>query len=447
MGKGVVFLLVLVLITAPFIIVIKPAGASEVSWTSKEPMQQARGRLGVAAVNGKIYAIGGVTDPQSWGQTVGTNEEYDPTTDTWTFKEPMPTPRGAFGITVYQNKIYVIGGFASIDNAQYVLSGANEVYDPATDTWKTKASSPTPRYSISANVVDGKIYVIGGNSSENLVYDPATDSWTTKAPMPVTPYLIGWSCTSAVVDNKIHVIGIHLVSGLPNAFHRVYDPKTDRWSSGAPVPSEGHAYASAAATTGLNAPKRIYVFGVSHLYWELGLPGFATLAYDAESDSWTAGSSMPTPRINVGVAVVNDIIYAIGGQIVGYAQTTGASAVNEQYTPIGYYGPIDTTVPRIAVLSPENKTYYTTDVPLSFTEDEAVSWVRYSLDAQDTVTIAGNTTLTGLSYGSHNLTVYAQDIAGNIGASVTIYFTIAKESETRPEPETFPITWLAAAAV
>jgi len=85
---------------------------------------------------------------------------------------------------------------------------------------------------------------------------------------------------------------------------------------------------------------------------------------------------------------------------------------------------IDTVPPKVAVLSPENKTYDTTDIPLNFTVNEPVSEITYVLDGQANVTITGNMTLTELSEGSHTITVYANDTAGNIGTSETVYFSI-----------------------
>ena len=85
---------------------------------------------------------------------------------------------------------------------------------------------------------------------------------------------------------------------------------------------------------------------------------------------------------------------------------------------------IDTTLPSISILSPENKTYGTTDIPLNFTVNEPVSWMGYSLDGQANATLSGNTTLTGLSDGTHSLVVYAKDTVGNTGTSETIYFGI-----------------------
>jgi parallel beta-helix repeat protein len=91
---------------------------------------------------------------------------------------------------------------------------------------------------------------------------------------------------------------------------------------------------------------------------------------------------------------------------------------------------LDNTPPTISVVSPENKTYTVKDVPLTFTVSEPASWIRYSLDGQANVTIAGNTTLTGLSDGPHSLVVYAKDVAGNTGASERTFF-----SKVTPPPD------------
>ena len=85
---------------------------------------------------------------------------------------------------------------------------------------------------------------------------------------------------------------------------------------------------------------------------------------------------------------------------------------------------IDTTPPSISGLSVKNKAYSISDVPLNFTVDESVTQISYVMDGQENVTIGGNTTLSGLTDGTHNVTVYAKDAAGNIGASKTVYFSV-----------------------
>jgi hypothetical protein len=82
------------------------------------------------------------------------------------------------------------------------------------------------------------------------------------------------------------------------------------------------------------------------------------------------------------------------------------------------------TLPEISILSLKNTTYDSSDVPLSFTVNKAVTQISYVLDGQVNRTITGNATLTDLSNGYHNVTVYATDEAGNVGVSETVYFNV-----------------------
>jgi len=99
-------------------------------------------------------------------------------------------------------------------------------------------------------------------------------------------------------------------------------------------------------------------------------------------------------------------------------------------------------VQSISILSPQNTTYNATDVLLNFTAPKSAKWTRYSLDGQANVTITGNTNLTALANGSHNLTLYVDDSLGNTRPSETINFTVAVYA-----PETFPTVPVAAASV
>jgi hypothetical protein len=99
---------------------------------------------------------------------------------------------------------------------------------------------------------------------------------------------------------------------------------------------------------------------------------------------------------------------------------------------------IDTLPPEITIVSIENGQTFSNTVSLSSVVSETVTWIGYSLDGQDAVTVSGNATLTDLLNGEHNVTVFAQDNAGNVGASETIHFTIVKPEET-PFPTTLVI--------
>jgi hypothetical protein len=129
------------------------------------------------------------------------------------------------------------------------------------------------------------------------------------------------------------------------------------------------------------------------------------------------------------------------------------NATSDSYgTPVIHYGmykvigsslvnfTVDTTAPKVSILTLENKTYNTPDVMLNYTVNEAVSQVAYSLDGQNNMTISGNTTLADLSTGEHYVTVYATDLAGHVGVSETIYFNVEAQ-------EPFPTTLVATASV
>ncbi|MDI9578807.1 MAG: kelch repeat-containing protein [Thermoproteota archaeon] len=343
-----IFILITILTaTAPALAQTDAVGDS---WNSKTPLQVARGGLGVAVVDGKIYAIGGSTrtgPPSSPASIVGTNEEYDPVTDTWNFKTPMPTPRYSFAIATYQGKLYCIGGYTS----NLSRTGVNEVYDPATNMWETKISMPTPRSDLQATIVDGKIYLIGGvvenktsgsrysTSPLNEVYDPATNTWTTKEPLP---YMLP-NYASATIDSKIYLIGGSL-DGQHTALNQIYNTITDSWTIGSSAPTyfwSGYAV----STVGMFAPERIYVFNKPATNIASGpVPVYSNQIYDPLADNWTTGADIPTEREYFGAVNVNDTVYVIGGQTIYYPDLESWSsgpyvtphATVEQYTPLGY---------------------------------------------------------------------------------------------------------------
>ena len=96
--------------------------------------------MGVAVVDGKIHAIAGRMD--SYDFNTGLNAVYDPKTDGWTFRAPLPTPRSGPSCVYINGKIVVFGG-----EATGKVFGTNEAYDPKTDTWEALDADgdPAPR--------------------------------------------------------------------------------------------------------------------------------------------------------------------------------------------------------------------------------------------------------------------------------------------------------------
>lgn len=386
------------------------------SWASKKLMHYARSSLGVAVVDDKIYAIGGtnlravggseVRDTKYYrGGVVGYNEEYDPKTDEWTTKTAMPTSRSRFAIAAYQNKIYCMGGF----DANGTAVAINEVYDTLTDTWETKTPMSAPRTHVQATVVDGKIYLLCGflngdlNHAINInqAYDPKTDSWATMAAIPnqASAY------TPAVAfNNQIYLMGEDI---------KIYDPQANTWNSAVLEPLTTF-YGYAAATSGKFAPARIYVFS-----------GAEVKVFDPANGSWSLGAALPSERQQFGAVSLDDQLYVVGGEylkwnIGGGLQELSPLALNTQYTPMGYCSP-ESTPPKVSFDAPLNQTYNTSSVPLTFVADKNITLASYSLDGQQNVTVAGNTTIINVPDGSHNLTVYTTDAYGNVGSQTTTF--------------------------
>ena len=288
---------------------------TENQWNKKADMPTARTYLRAAVVNGKIYALGGTIK----NQPVTSNEQYDPTTNTWVSKKPMPAPLSNFAIGAVQNKIYCISGVI------------NEVYNPSTNTWEIKTPMPTPRSKIQASIVDGKIYIIGGLQqgtfdssilSTNEIYDPMTDSWSKGAsvPKPVADY------ASAVVDDKIYII---------TDVTQVYNTKTNSWTTVTPIPV--HAQREiAAATIGAQSTKAIYVMGGVDPDNPIGSTS-AVQVYFPKNNTWSADVAKPkNSRAEQGIAVVNDIIYLIGG---GHNVFVPEVNWTDQFIPLEYGTP------------------------------------------------------------------------------------------------------------
>jgi N-acetylneuraminic acid mutarotase len=398
-----------------FIFVIFPvanAADDKGTWSPLSPMHNARSGLGVVSVLGKIYAIGGSNDKT----VLNTVEEYNPATNSWTAKSSMPTARNGFAIAVYQSKIYVFGG--SIGNGSGFLAN-NEVYDPVSDIWEQKRSMSIPRADLSACVVGDKIYLIGGRNytsaspgyrqtNINEVYDPNSDTWAREANIPIG--VQGYA--SAVVDNKIYIMGgvkfgSSVNSDIVNS-NQVYDTNSGTWSTAANLPSI-NSYAGCAITSGNMSPEKIYFFG------GCTADGYEnkTFSYDPNTDSWSAEAVMPDSRAYFGVAVINDVLYAVGG-----FDGVKCLSLSEKFTPAGY----GLVPPKIQVLTPENKTYK--EVSVSYNSSRSTEWVGYSLDYNPNVTITGETKLGNLANGPHTIRVYANDSLGNMGVSNIVHFSI-----------------------
>ena len=154
---------------------------------------------------------------------------------------------------------------------------------------------------------------------------------------------------------------------------------------------------------------------------------------DAIYVSWT-GTAWKTQTINSDLRAIIECFLAVDSEgnphICYLAKPPEATLPSEILYLMYVTAETSDFPPGIKVLSISNQVYNTSTIPLEFTIDEPVSKIEYSLDGQGNITINGNTTLTDLANGEHNVTVYATGETGNIGTSETIHFTINVTNET-----------------
>ncbi len=318
-----VFCLIGLLISAPSV----QADTNRGHWRTAAPAPTKRTEVAVAALNGKIYVAGGFEEP-SLGNfpnfaITSSLQEYDPSTDQWTVRASMPVGLHHVGIGVSAGKLYIIGGYKSAGLTVWHPVATVYAYDPATDSWTERTPIPTPRGALSVTEHDGKLYAIGGYDREtNIaaveVYDPSTNTWTKRTPLPTPRDHLA----TATLSGKVYVIGGRLNGSYGHNLSLVeaYDPTTDRWSQAADLPT---------ARSGITASViggRIYVFGGE------GKDGTFSEneAYDPTHDVWHTMAPMPTARHGLGSAVLQGSIYVISG---GPTPGGSFSDLNEVFTP------------------------------------------------------------------------------------------------------------------
>jgi len=292
-----------------------PDGSSG-GWTALPPLAGGpRQETGVAALDGKIYVIGGFNLA---GVIVPTVEAYDPASRAWSTVAPFPRPVHHANTAAVGGKIYVVG--ALID-ATFRAIGDVYAYDPAANAWSAKASLPAgqERGAGGVAVIGTKIYVAGGLRSAVSVadfssYDTSSDMHAS-LPSLVQPtdHLVG-----GAVGGIVYAIGGRN-GGITGLIGRVaaFDPVAGSWSEKAPMITPRGGTAAAVVRD------RIVVAGGE------GNPAsssgvFAqTEVFVPASNQWLSLPDMRTPRHGTGGAAIGNTFYVPGGAAV---QSFGASA-------------------------------------------------------------------------------------------------------------------------
>jgi N-acetylneuraminic acid mutarotase len=294
-----------------------PAAVSSGSWGSAKPMPTARWGLGVGAVNGVLYAIGGANG----SGPLRTVEAYDPKTDTWTTKSPMSFARVGLTVAVVKDRIYVVGGTSMFAGTVPV-----EVYDPRTDTWTFKGPDQLDGHFghfFSSGAVLKDLLYVGIGEPYLHIYNPASDKWSVSSSSGRPQSGFG----AAAANGVIYIVGGFPASNPSGRYWDLlaYDADQNTWGCETYMPTP-RTYLAAAVLDGI-----LYaVGGATGSTWVD--PTGPNEAYNPDNDSWSIKAPMPTGRQALAAAPLGGKLYAIGGYDRRRLPPTPLSTV-EVYTP------------------------------------------------------------------------------------------------------------------
>jgi DNA-binding CsgD family transcriptional regulator len=159
------------------------AALSEDRWKELAPMSVARANMAVTVYDNKIYVIGGETEE---GVT-GLSEVYDIATNTWARLPDKPTPVTNAKAVAVGGKIYVPGGMI----LNRVSTDRVESFNPLSNSWQVEQSLPEPNSGFALVAHEGKIYLFGGQNNKKLTrtilsFDPDTKLWKKEAELPTS---------------------------------------------------------------------------------------------------------------------------------------------------------------------------------------------------------------------------------------------------------------------
>ncbi|MFF4244856.1 carboxypeptidase regulatory-like domain-containing protein [Streptomyces sp. NPDC001822] len=221
----------------------------------------------VASYEGRTYSVGGVGNRlggHAGPALIAHNYVHDPAVGSWTQIADMPALRKDATGAFLNGVLYVVGGLDYSAGPSPRTASTTYAYHPASDTWTRVADLPQAVSLAATAVLDGHLYVIGGQTSTggtaaSYRYDPAADSWTRIAdyPMPVTSSGCGGVVAAVVCAGGAYQ---PQTAATPSARTYAYHPRTGVWTRGADMPyavllgSYGSANGRLQVAGGLNVP-------------------------------------------------------------------------------------------------------------------------------------------------------------------------------------------------
>lgn len=213
------------------------------TWTATPPMSVARAHHTATLLpDGKVLVVGGENASYL---VEGSAEVYDPAANTWSAPRAQPvSPRSQHTATLLPSGLVLVAGGFDIVNGLLTPSAGAELYDPVRHTgtstdihgvtttvvtgqdFVATAAMASTHYGHSATrLADGRVVVVGGNTTQTEIYDPTAATWTTQGSTAATHTAHG---AALLADGRILVVG-GTQSAQPGA--ELFDPATGQWTA------------------------------------------------------------------------------------------------------------------------------------------------------------------------------------------------------------------------
>ena len=218
-------------------------------------------------IDGKLYLFGGL------GTGGGKVQILNPATNSWSAGADMPWAGGSSSSALIGGQVYVAGGIIGSTTTNRLAR-----YDPTLNTWTELAAMPHGRNHAAAATEGTKLYVFGGRGAGSgdgntvangfdtvQIYDPAANTWLSSldagSPLAPLPQARGGMGRAVFHEGEFYIFGGETSNGAGatsnNVYNRVdiYNPTTNTWRQGAPLPTARHGIFP------LHIGGRIYVAG------------------------------------------------------------------------------------------------------------------------------------------------------------------------------------------
>eukprot|EP00794_Sanderia_malayensis_P000300 gene300-927_t len=202
------------------------------SWSYVSSLPYAMTAIGAVTFDGQMYAIGGLSIIGS----VNLVYKYSARKDSWQQVAPLSMPRSGIATASDEKNIYAIGGIhkATGDGRQstWTYLDSMEIYNKEFNSWEFATSLPSPRAYASAVHLNGRIFLIGGQSEMLGIckgfdaYNISTKEWISFPYMGIPRSMTG----IALSETKFYVVGGITRSGDSVNTVETYDQTKDRWT-------------------------------------------------------------------------------------------------------------------------------------------------------------------------------------------------------------------------